>query len=105
MISKKYKLRYSPLFHKDLNKIVDYIFFELKNKTAALKFINSVEKAIKKRLENPTSFEIYTTLKKRKSDYRRVYVGNYLIFYVVIGDTMIVRRCLYGKRNIKAILK
>ena len=105
MLSKKYKLRYSPLFDKDLNRILDYILFELRNKTAAQKFIDNVEKAIKTRLENPVFFEVYRTLKKRKFDYRRIYVGNYLIFYVVIGNTMIVRRCLYGRRNIKAILK
>ena len=105
MLNKKYRLRYSPLFHKDINGILDYILFELKNQTAAQKFINNVEKAVQKRLENPKSFEVYKTFKKRKFDYRRIYVGNYLIFYVVTHNTMVVRRCLYARRNIKAILK
>lgn len=41
---------FCPLFEDDLNEIVDYIAFELKNPTAAERLIGDVETAINKRL-------------------------------------------------------
>lgn len=50
MEEKHYKLRFLPLFEEDLNEIVDYITFRLKNPIAAENFVNAVESAIMKRL-------------------------------------------------------
>ena len=37
--------------------------------------------------------------------YRYLIVENYLVFYVVVGDTVQIRRILYAKRNYRAILE
>ncbi|WP_243013966.1 hypothetical protein [Clostridium sp. AM54-14XD] len=42
--------------------------------------------------------------KKREYPYYRIYVRNYVIYYVVIDDIMEVRRLLYGARNIENLL-
>ena len=34
----------------------------------------------------------------------RINIRNYSVFYVVIGDTMEVRRFVYGKRNLPDII-
>jgi len=99
-----FELRYSPLFYDDLDKITHYILFDLKNKIATKTFIHDVETAIKKRLEDPLHAAIYPSMRQRKHEYRRILVGNYLIFYVVIGRAMIVRRLLYGRRDLDRIL-
>lgn len=99
-----FELRYSPLFYDDLDKITNYILFDLKNEIATKTFIHDVETAIKKRLENPLHAVIYPSIRRRKHEYRRILVGNYLIFYVVIERTMIVRRLLYGRRDLDRIL-
>jgi len=65
-MKKKYKLAYLPLFEDDLSKAVDYISIKLKNPQAALKLINSVEKAITERLAAPLSFEPYNSVKERQ---------------------------------------
>ncbi len=98
-MAKKFGLRYSPLFYEDLNKITDYILLELNNPSAALNLINEVETTIKKRLLSPVQTSVYKSLTEREHQYRRIIVGNYLIFYVVIDDSMIVRRMLYGRRD------
>ena len=103
-MAKKFELRYSPLFYEDLDKITDYVLRELNNPSAALKLINDVETAIKKRLLSPTQAIVYKSLTEREHQYRRIIVGNYLIFYVVIGNTMIVRRMLYGRRDLDKII-
>lgn len=90
--------------HTDLDKIIDYILYGLKNEAAAMSLINDVEAAINQRLADPLQAAIYQSLNEREHPYRRIIVGNYLIFYVVIDDTMVVRRMLYGRRDLDRIL-
>jgi addiction module RelE/StbE family toxin len=99
-----FELRYSPLFYKDLDKITDHLLLELKNEQAVKKLVNNTELAIKKRLYNPLATSPYRSIGSRPYPYRRISVGNYLVFYVVIDKVMIVRRMLYGRRDIDKIL-
>jgi toxin ParE1/3/4 len=99
-----FELRYSPLFYEDLDKITDYLLHELKNELAAKKLVRDTELSIKKRLGNPLHSKPYPSIKKRQHTYRRILVGNYLIFYIVVDDVMIVRRMLYGRRDLERIL-
>jgi toxin ParE1/3/4 len=99
-----FELRYSTLFYEDLIKITDYLLFELKNEIAAKKLVNNVEITIKKRFESPLSTAPYNSIGNRKHPYYRISVGNYLVFYVVVGNAMIVRRMLYGRRDLDRIL-
>lgn len=98
MKNEKYKLRYLPLFEQDLIQTVSYITNVLKNTDAAEKLVNDVEDAIQERLEYPLAFEPFPS-KKRDYPYYRIYIRNYVIYYVDIGDVMEVRRFLYGARD------
>lgn len=98
MKNEKYKLRYLPLFEQDLIQTVSYITNALKNTDAAEKLVNDIEDAIQERLEYPLAFEPFPS-KKRDCPYYRIYIRNYVIYYVVIGDVMEVRRFLYGARD------
>lgn len=100
MLSKKYRLSYLPLFYEDLDEKVMYIVEKFKNPKAANDLLDKVEKAILERLPVAESFEVYHSIKERKYTYYRIYVGNYVIYYVVIDDdpddlVMEVRRFLY----------
>lgn len=99
MVNKRYTLRYLPLFEQDLVQTVNYITNVLKNPEAAEKLVNDVETAIQERLNNPLAFEPYPSIKKRKYPYYRIYVRNYVVYYVVIGEVMEIRRFLYGARD------
>jgi len=103
-MAKNFKLLYSPLFFDDLDKITGYIVYELKNEQAAVALIDSVEFAIKQRLVHPLQTANYQSLNERADPYRRIVVGSYLIFYVVVDGAMVVRRMLYGRRDIDRIL-
>lgn len=100
MSEKHYELRFLPLFEEDLNGIVDYITYRLKNPSAAEYFITAVEQAIRERLPFAESFEQYPSKKERRHPYYRIQVKNFTVFYVVIGNVMEVRRILYGKMNL-----
>ena len=70
MAEKHYKLRILPLFEDDLNEIC------------------------------AEAFEPYSSAKERRYPYYRIPVKNYTIFYVVIGDTMEIRRIIYSRRDL-----
>ena len=50
--------------------------------------VDDIESAILKRLENPLAFEPYRSAKRREYPYYRIYVRNYVVYYVVIGNVM-----------------
>ena len=100
MESKYYELRFLPLFAEDLGEIVDYISNKLQNPAAAEALVDLIQNAICERSTCAEAFEPYHSLKERQYPYYRIYVKNYTIFYVVIGDLMEVRRVLYNKRNL-----
>lgn len=87
MFNQKYTLRYLPLFHKELESAVLYIANRLGNPTAAESLLNNVESAVLERLENnPEGYEPVPSKKQRDYPYYRIYVGNYIIYYVVIPE-------------------
>ena len=103
-MDKKYTLSYLPLFERDLEATRNYIAFKLRNPNAALRFVENTNKAILKRLENPLGFPPYHSARDRKQPYYRIDIKNFAVFYVVIGNTMEVRRFVYSKRNLPEII-
>ena len=106
MQNNRYRLRYLPLFYDDLNQKIMYISDVLHNKAAANKLLDSVESAIKERQFMAEAFEQYESLCERQHPYYRIYVGNFVVFYVVIdegeaGKVMEVRRFLYNKQDVE----
>lgn len=104
MNNEKYQLRYLPIFFEDVKEIVIYIKNELSNEKAANDLIDAVENAILQRLPVCESFEPYHSKKERKYLYYKIYVKNYVVYYVVIDDEgsdkiMEVRRMLYNRQD------
>ena len=97
----KYDLRYLPLFYEELDRDISHIAIKLKNPDAANNLLDSVESAIMKRLKDgPESFEQVYSRKSRKHPYYRIYVRNYIIYYVVLEERgrkiMEVRRFMHS---------
>lgn len=104
MPNRKYTLSYLPIFYEDLDEKVTYISERLKNPEAANDLLDKVEEAILERLPVAESFEQYHSIWERKYPYYRIFVANYIIYYVVIDDNpdnliMEVRRFLYKGQN------
>lgn len=109
MAETKYKLRYLPLFYEDLEQKVVYIVENLQNSKAANDLIDAVEKAILERLPVAEAFEPYQSMKERRYLYYRIYVKNFVVWYVVIDDEgndkiMEIRRFLYNKQDKNKLL-
>ena len=89
---------------EDLDEKVTYIAEKLKNPKAAIDLLDKVESAIMERLPLAESSEPYHSVRERRYSYYRIYVDNYIIYYVVIDDDpndliMEVRRFLYNGQN------
>jgi len=102
-MDEQFELSYLPLFEQDLADARDYIAYNLNNPVAALRLVDDTNAAILKRLNNPLGYQPYYSKKNRKHPYYRIHVRNYTVFYVVIGNTMDVRRFVYSKRNLSEI--
>lgn len=101
MVKNNYGIEYLPSFNEELSEILYYITYKLKNKKASERLLKNVEAAIINRSINPEAFEIYKSIKNRKHKWYRIYVGNFIIFYIVTNNTMIVAHILYSKRDIE----
>ena len=105
----EYELRYLPLFYEDLEQKVLYIAETLHNEKAANDLLDAVEQAIMERLPVAEAFEPYCSIKERRYKYYRIYVKNFVVYYVVIDDVgskkiMEVRRFLYNKQDREQLL-
>ncbi len=92
------------MFYDDLEEKVLYIAKKLHNPAAARELLDAVEHAILERLPFCESFECFQSKRERKHPYYRIYVKNFVVYYVVInedlgGKVMEVRRLLYKKQE------
>ena len=99
-----YTLRYLLLAKQDLSEIVNYIQNNLENPIAAENTLSKIEAAILERLESPESFAVWQSKKQRPYPYRKINVGNYTVWYVVIDHIMEVRRILYSRRDEETLI-
>ena len=104
-----YEIRYLPIFLQDVSSVVTYISNHLNNAQAAKNLLDDLEKAIMERLPVCESFEKYESNIRRDNPYYRIYVANYIVYYVVIKENkkkiMEVRRFLYKGQNRGEIIK
>lgn len=94
-----YKVIYSPMAKKDLTEIAKYIAFELCNPDAADRLLKEVDKAADELKEFPLAGAVYKSKKNRKLSYRMKFIKNFTAYYVVIGNTVEIRRVLYKRRD------
>jgi toxin ParE1/3/4 len=100
-----YKIEYLPVALADLKSIVDYISITLGNKKAALDFLDALDHSISRLQSFPYSCKIYQTQSFTNSEYRVLPVNNYLVFYVILADTVEIRRIIYARVNLDDMLR
>ena len=101
MRSGKFRLEATPLFGMELEQAINYIETQLANSEAADKLQTDVEAAVRERLSSPTSLEPIASRVDREHPYYRIYAGNYIVFYCVVGNVMELRRFVYKGRSWK----
>lgn len=105
MRNNQFEIEYNSSFQEDFYEITDYISDRLYNIQATDRLIKKVEQSILKRSYSPLSYEIYRKDKELQYTYYRIYINNFIIFYSVEDNKMIIRRIIYSKRDLRNIVK
>lgn len=95
-MDKKYKIEYLPIAEDDITNIIHYIMPD--NSEAALSMANEFDHSISL-LELFSFSGSIPTIRLQSLNYRMLVVGSYLVFCVVLDDTIEIRRILHGKRK------
>ena len=97
------KVKLTHAAKMDLQEIKDYISITLRNPAAA----NGILKGITTQIRSLESFpQMGTVIELDESSiaYRYLVYGNYMSFYHIQNDSVIVDRILYGRRNYLKLL-
>ena len=92
-----YKVKIYPAAKQDLLEIIDYL--NTLSREAALRYYDLLTEEIASLATMPERYPRPKDLALAAKGYRYLAVKNYLVFYVVSGDTVQIRRILYGHRD------
>ncbi len=93
------KIDIAPIAYEDLKDIYSYISNKLTNPTAAERTVKKITQSYLLLADSPY---IGASLKSKlqiDTPYRFLVSGNYLIFYLIKEDRVIISRIIYGRRN------
>ena len=97
-----YRIQYLSVANRDLIEIMDYI--KADNPVAASELLNKIDESVSRLASMPLSGKIPDDSRLKSMGYRILVIGNYLVFYVVTGNKVEIRRVLHGKRNYSFLL-
>jgi toxin ParE1/3/4 len=91
---------------EDLEKIARYIKYELKEPLTAINIIAEIKKGIFSLDNMPCRHNLVRDKNLAHMGYRRLFVGNYTVFYIVLENKPVVNivRVLYSRRNWEELL-
>ncbi|MFA4884789.1 MAG: type II toxin-antitoxin system RelE/ParE family toxin [Desulfotomaculaceae bacterium] len=98
----KYKVEIYPTAQQDLKDIVDYL--NSLSPDAAIKYYDRIVEKIGSLAEMPERHPLLKDPQLRLRGYRTLIVDNYMVFYVVKGDTVQIRRIIYSRRQYEWML-
>ncbi len=93
----EYSVRLLPIAEDDLDEIVDYISVE--NPRAAEKLLNHMVKNLEYLTTHPYLGKTPNEVDVARMGYRFLVIENYLLFYTIEENTVLVHRVLHGARN------
>ena len=97
-----YKLKIFPTAKQDLEEMIGYL--NTLSTDAALKYYDLLVEEIASLSKMPERCPRLKDLALAAKGYRYLIVKNYLVFYVVVGNTVQIRRILYARRDYSALL-
>ena len=92
---KRFNVRYAETFLWDMIDITLYLLDKTESVAVSKRFYDKTLQFIEERTFGADSYEPYFPY-EGSPEYRRLYYGNYIAFYVIDGDDMDVRRILWS---------
>lgn len=97
-----YKVKIYPAAKRDLTNIISYL--NTLSADAAFRYYDLLVEEISSLSQMPERCPYVRSNPLKAKGYRCLIVESYLVFYIVKGDTVQIRRILYGKRNYEWLL-
>ena len=97
-----YKIKIFPTAKQDLEEVIGYL--NTRSPDAASKYYDLLVEEISSLSKMPERCPKPKDLALAVKGYRYLIVKNYLVFYVIIGDTVQIRRILYARRDYRVLL-
>lgn len=97
-----YKIKIFPTAKQDLEEVIGYL--NTLSPDAASKYYDLLVEEISSLSKMPECCPKPKDLALAVKGYRYLIVKNYLVFYVIIGDTVQIRRILYARRDYRVLL-
>ena len=97
-----YKIKIFPRAKQDMEEVIDYL--NTLSPDVALKYYDLLVEEIAGLSQMPERCPRPKDLALAARGYRYLIVKNYLVFYVIAGDTVQIRRIFYARRNYKGLL-
>ena len=98
----QYKITIFPTAQSDLKGIVDYL--NTLSANAAVQHYDLIVKKIGTLQTFPERCTLARDTQLRLRGYRLLHVKNYVVFFVINGNTVEIRRILYAKRQYEQLL-
>lgn len=98
----KYNIQIFSAAQNDLQEIVDYL--NTLSPQVALKYYDLIVERIATLSELPERCPLSKDTQLRLRGYRTLLINNYIVFYVIKGDVVEIRRILYAKRQYEWML-
>ncbi|WP_199620721.1 type II toxin-antitoxin system RelE/ParE family toxin [Paenibacillus alkalitolerans] len=98
----KYKVLIFPAAQRDLQEIIDYINDQTSFED--IRLYDGIVDQVVSLAELPYRYPLMKNPILRAKGYRVLVVQSYLVFYVVVGDSVQIRRILHGKRQYELLL-
>lgn len=98
---KEYRILILKKAENDINNIIDYIAFELKNKNVAVNLNIKLKEIILSLSKMPQRYPLVQENYLHKQGYRKIIVENFIIFYLIseVNSTVNIIRILSNKIN------
>lgn len=97
-------LKVNPSAFRDIAEIKSFIREEYDNPIAADRIAKKITKSYRLLQTSPYMGKRLNAVIEMESEYRFLVCGDYLIFYVVKENLVIVRRVIHGKRDYCKVL-
>ena len=98
----RYKVRIFPTAKQDLEDVIGYL--NTLSPDTAQKYYDLIVSEIASLSKMPERWPRPKDLALAAKGYRCLVVKNYLVFYVVVGDVVQIRRILYARRDYQSLL-
>ena len=102
MPTSKYQIRLLKIAEEDFTEIVTFIASE--NPIAAITIADKIEKNLEFLSENPQLGRVPRDVDIRNLGYRYLIIQNYIVFYTIEKQVILVHRILHSARNYKSFL-